>query len=416
MGTTPTDGLIIDADTTLAPGVYHLPRGITIAADGVTLDGAGALLVGAGRAGSGVAVRGRRGVTITNLRLAGYYHGIAAEDCADLTIAGCAVRDTAEEPANTLFLDIWRPAESAYGGGIWLHRVADSQILGNDLQHQQSGLLCYSCARLAVRENLANHCSGFGFHFFATSDCRVEANYADFCCRYEPRGPERGHLGADAAGFLIAHGSCRNSFLGNRARMGGDGFFLAGLRPDWAHVPCDDNLFEGNDGSYSPNIAFEATFSRGNIYRNNQAVGCNYGFWLGFSAENQIVGNTISANRRAGIAVENGYGFAVRENEIAENAYGVLLWSKYVAPFAEALPANDTSRDWLIEANRFRANRVAFRLAADQDHGVRPMPAAAPRCPPPHHHALRRNQFHANQQDLDLLGCDPPDLIDNLTR
>jgi len=409
---TPHDNMRITADTTFAPGVYLLPAGVEIVADGVTLDGGGALLVGAGRAGSGVRVRGRDGVTIKNLRLAEFYHGIAAEECAGLTIAGCAVRATAEEPANTLFLDIWRPAERAYGGGIWLHRVRASALLDNDLQHQQSGLLCYGCSGLTVRGNLANHCSGFGLHLFASSDCLVEANYADFCCRYEPR-PGGGHLGADAAGFLIAHGSCRNVFRGNVARMGGDGFFLAGLRPDWAHVPCDDNLFEDNDGSYSPNIAFEATFSRGNIFRGNRAVGCNYGFWLGFSSDNLLERNEIAQNRRGGVAVENGVGFEVRDNDLSENAYGLLLWSKFVAPFAAALPANDTCRNWLVEANRFARNGVAVRIAADQDHGVRPLPPGAPRCPPPHGHTLRANSFAGDRVAVEHPGCPAPTMLDN---
>lgn len=409
----PQNGMQITTDTSLAPGVYLLPAGLEIAADGVTLDGGGALLVGAGRAGRGISVRGRRGVTIKNLRLSEYYHGIAAVDCSDLTITNCEVRSSAEEPANTLFLDIWRPAERAYGGGILLERVRDSTLEQNDLQHQQSGLLCYSCSRLTLRANVANHCSGFGFHLFDSSDCLVEGNFADFCCRYEPRGQGHGHLGADAAGFLIAHGSCRNVFRANYARMGGDGFFLAGLRPDWVHVPCDDNLFEGNDGSYSPNIAFEATFSAGNIYRGNRAVGCNYGFWLGFSRGNSLLGNEIRQNRRAGIAVENGVDFLVRDNEIAENAYGLLLWSKFVAPFAAALPGNDTSRDWLVEANRFIGNGVGVRIAADQDHGVRALSAVVPRCPPPQGHTLRTNTFRANRAAVEYAGCAAPALEAN---
>jgi parallel beta-helix repeat protein len=274
-------------------------------------------------------------------------------------------------------------------------------------------MLAYGCAGLAVRDNLANHCSGFGFHFFATSDSVVERNSADFCCRYEPRGAGRGHLGADAAGFLIAHGSCRNTFRDNLARMGGDGFFLAGLRPDWVHVPCDDNLFEGNDASHSPNIAFEATFSRGNIYRRNRASACNYGFWLGFSRENLVEGNEIHASRRAGVAVENGIGCTVRDNSLAEGAYGVLLWSKYVQPFALALPDNDTSRDWLIEANRFERNGVAIRIAADQDHGVRPLAAGIPRCPRPRAHTLRANRFRENRLDIELVGAEDPALDAN---
>jgi parallel beta-helix repeat protein len=212
---------------------------------------------------------------------------------------------------------------------------------------------------------------------------------------------------------LIAHGSCRNRFRDNQARMGGDGFFLAGLRPDWQHVPCDNNLFEGNDGSYSPNIAFEATFSSGNIYRRNKANGCNYGFWLGFSRENLVEENEVWASRRGGVAVENGVGCSVRGNSFVENAYGVLLWSKYVQPFAQALPANDTSRDWLIEANRFTGNGVAVRIAADQDHGVRPLAPTVPRCPRPRNHSLRANSFRDNRLDIELIDADDPILDGN---
>jgi hypothetical protein len=65
--------------------------------------------------------------------------------------------------------------------------------------------------------------------------------------------------------------------------MGGDGFFLAGMIPAYEYAECDNNLFEDNDGSYSPNNAFEATFSQGNIFRSNLANFSSYGFWLGFS-------------------------------------------------------------------------------------------------------------------------------------
>jgi parallel beta-helix repeat protein len=396
--------MIITTNTTLAPGVHYLPEGITIAADGVTFDGGGATIIGAGRVGQGIRVEGRSGVTIKNVRLFEFYHGISARNCADLRIEGCAITATAEEPANTLFLDVWLAAEQAYGGGIFLEQVVDSAVVGNDLQHQQNGLLCYSCSRLELRNNLANYCSGYGFQLFNSSDCIVEGNCADFCCRYEPRGERHGHMGADAAGFLIIHGSCRNIFRNNLARMGGDGFFLAGLRPDLVHVPCNDNLFERNDGSYSPNIAFEATFSSGNIFRDNLANACGWGFWLGFSTNNLLENNVLRGNRQAGIGVENGVGFTVRHNQFERNAHGILLWSKYVAAFAGAVPENDTSRDWLIEHNSFTQNNLAIRIAADQDHGTRPLPPTTPRCPPPRNHVLHGNMFRDNYVDLD--SCD----------
>jgi nitrous oxidase accessory protein NosD len=93
--------MIITENTTLESGVYYLPEGITIAAGGITLDGNGAVLVGSNREGHGVTVRGQDGVTIKNLRLRDYYHGIYAEDASDLTITECQITSTAEVAPNT---------------------------------------------------------------------------------------------------------------------------------------------------------------------------------------------------------------------------------------------------------------------------------------------------------------------------
>jgi parallel beta-helix repeat protein len=412
----PTDGMVITQDTVLEPGVYYLPNGVTIAADGVTLDGNGAILVGNNRTGVGVCVEGRQGVTIKGLRLREYYHGIRATDCKSLTITGCQVTSTAEVEPNTIFLDIWLPVDKAYGGGILLCRVEESLIADNDLQHQMNGLLAYHCRRLTVRGNVANYCSGFGFHLHDTSDSLYEHNYADFCCRYEPRGERYGHMGADATGFLIVYKSCRNIFRRNCARLGGDGFFLAGMTPQMEPVGCDENLFEENDGSYSPNIAFEATFSRGNVYRNNFANYCNYGFWLGFSREFVIEGNRMLHNRQAGIAVENGVGFTVRRNTFQACGHGILLWSKYVPEFARSAPDNDTSREWLIEENIFTRCGKGVRIAANQDHGIRPLEVkeGEPTAPHPHDHTIRKNEFQENRVGIELVNTDRTVITENL--
>lgn len=404
----PTDGMIITQNTAFTPGVYVLPQGITVAADGVTVDGNGALILGHERAGSGVTVIGHNHVTLKNLHLQEFYHGIAARHCRKLTIAGCRITSTAEVPANTVFLEIWLDVEHAYGSGILLHDVAESRVLENDLQHQMNALLTYDCRDLHVRDNVANYCSGFGFHLYGTSHSRFEGNTADFCCRYEPRSPRAGHMGADAAGFLIVHGACGNVFRRNNARLGGDGFFLAGLTPQGEHLGCNDNLFEQNDGSYSPNIAFEATFSNGNVYRDNVANACNYGFWLGFSSRGVIENNQITGNRQAGIGTENGFGFEVYGNTFRDNAHGVLLWSKHIPQFAQAVPDNDTSYDWTIEDNTFTGNRTAIRIAADQDHGIRPLDPSGrwgQPAPHPHDHVIRRNTIEGNVTGVELVGA-----------
>ncbi len=403
----PQNGMALKDSTILEPGVYYLPDGLELAANGITLDGNGALLVGNARQGSGLRAQGVQGVTIKNIRIQEYYHGIQAKDCQGLTISNCGITSTAEVASATIFLDVWLPAERSYGGGIFLQQVSDSLIEGNDLQHQMNGLLAYQCKNLTVRANQASYCSGWGFLLFDTSDSLYEANWADFCCRYEPRQGRSGHMGADAAGFLIIYRSCRNKFLRNMARMSGDGFFLAGLSPQYERVGSNDNLFEENDGSYSPNIAFEATFSQGNIYKNNYANRCNYGFWLGFSSDGILEKNQMIGNRQAGIATENGYDFRVEDNLFKDNGHGILLWSKRVPGFEKALPKNDTSYRWLVQKNLFSGNMKAIRIAANQDHGIVPLPASGEvgfPAPAPHHHTIRENRFEQNIRSFDLSG------------
>jgi len=410
---TPEDAMVITEDTTLEPGIYLLPNGISIDADNVTLDCSGAVLIGANREGRGITCIGHSGVTIKGARIRDYYHGIYCRDCRDLLVTGCQITSTAEIEANTIFLDIWLPAESAYGAGIFLWNASDSRIEDNDLQHQMNGLLTYGCARLQVRRNNASYSSGYGIHLFGTCDSVFEDNYADYCCRWNKRtealGHEQlGHMGADATGFLIVSGSCRNVFRRNFARMGGDGFFLAGLAPGPIKLGSNDNLFEENDGSLSPNIAFEATFSSGNVFRNNYADRCNYGFWLGFSWDNVIENNRMVHNRQAGIAVENGHGMIVRGNEFHTNLHGILIWTRKEESLREMFPDSMTSHDWTIERNTFIRNGRGIRIAAEQDHGIRPVSEEARGTAEqrPRDHIIRRNQFQDNRIGVELVQAD----------
>jgi parallel beta-helix repeat protein len=413
---TPSPGLVIRENTVLQPGVYVLPEGLTIAAPGVTLDGKGATLVGVDRHGTGVSIEGHANVTIRNLRLGDYAHGIVARNAANLTLERNQITATAEVPGNTIFLDIWRPVGEAYGGAILLDHVEGGEINDNDVQHQMSGLLLYHCRGLNVRRNVASYNSGFGIYLHETSDSVFEENWADYCCRYEPRDQPQprvgagttGHMGADAAGFVIVTRSCRNVFRRNFARLGGDGFFLAGRNPQGEDVGCNDNLFEYNDGSLSPNIAFEATFSVGNIFRNNWADRCNYGFWLGYSTRNVLEGNRILYNRQAGVAVEHGVGFVVRRNDFQSNGHGVLLWTKYIQEFHETAPANRTVRDWVIEDNKFFRNGTGIAILADRDHGIRPLPPTDSGKPElrPCDNVIRGNDIQDNRIGIHLSGAD----------
>ena len=392
--------LRISTDTHLEPQVYVLSEGITIDSDNVTLDGRGATILGADKSGTGITVTGRKNIILKNLRVMNYYHGISVRKSGNIEIAHCTITGTAEIQSNTLFLDIWKPAAAAYGGAIFLEQVTDAKIHDNDVQHQMNGILSYQCKGLDVMNNLANYCSGFGFHLFETSDSTYTNNYADYCCRYY-LSESGSHLGADAAGFLIIFNSRNNVFSKNYARLGGDGFFLAGLTPDGIDVGCNNNLFQENDASYSPNNAFEGVFSKGNIYQGNRANHSNYGFWLGFSSDCTLQDNQIHNNRQAGIAVENGVNFKVLANDIQNNNHGILIWTRSY-DFLKTVPnMNLTSRDWMIERNRLIQNKKAIRIAANQNHGVvrleRDQSPIAPS-----NHSIQNNELRGNILGIEL--------------
>ena len=393
-------GLRISTDTHLEPQVYVLPEGITIDSDNVTLDGRGATILGADKSGTGITVTGRKNIILKNLRVMNYYHGISIRQSGNIEIAHCTITGTAEIQSNTLFLDIWKPAAAAYGGAIFLEQVTDAKIHDNDVQHQMNGILSYQCKGLDVMNNLANYCSGFGFHLFETSDSAYTNNYADYCCRYY-LSESGSHLGADAAGFLVIFKSRNNVFSKNYARLGGDGFFLAGLTPDGIDVGCNHNLFQENDASYSPNNAFEGVFSKGNIYQGNKANHSNYGFWLGFSSDCTLQDNQIHNNRQAGIAVENGVNFKVVANDIQNNNHGILIWTRSY-DFLKTVPnMNLTSRDWLIERNRLIQNKKAIRIAANQNHGV--VRLERDRSPiAPSNHSIQNNELRGNILGIEL--------------
>src|SRR5688500_16659197 len=206
------DKLIINKDTQLEPRVYLLPEGITIDSDNVTLDGNGATIMGIDKTNSqGIKVFGRKNIVIKNLRVLNYYHGISVKQSSGIEISHCTISLTTEIQSNTLFLDIWKPAAEAYGGAIFLEQVTDAKIHDNDLQHQMNGILSYQCNRLDVRKNLANYCSGFGFHLYETCESTFAENYADYCCRYY-LSDAGSHLGANLAGFLIISKSSINFF------------------------------------------------------------------------------------------------------------------------------------------------------------------------------------------------------------
>lgn len=384
---TPSDGLEIDTDVELASGTYILPHGLTVTADHVTIRGSGARLISPTNTGAAISARGRRDLTIRDVTIAGYQHGLRCDDCADVTIENITVRGTAEIAGIDTFLYLWQPIEQVYGGAILLNRVSGSVVRGCDLQHQMNGLLLYGCSGLTVERNNASFNSGWGVYLAASSENLVQDNQLDFCNRLYRR-PEDGstRAEADAAAIVLVFGSSRNQFLRNSCVGGGDGIFVAGYRHPGDIQPCNDNLFEYNDCRLSPNNAVEATFSRGNIFRRNDCSRSNYGFWMGFSWDNLLEDNTIEFNRWAGIAAEHAHDLIIRNNRIRLNGDGVRLWTRggAVVPY---WPGYEVSYNVTLEDNLIEENTTGFIGYTGAETTVRDC----------HHFYLEGNTFHDNR-------------------
>ena len=338
-----------------APGVV-----IEVCADGVVLDLSGVVLDGEGDGGVGIWVHDCEDVAFLNGMVMGFHYGIRAENVGNLTIRGCVVSDNANPSDAGWLPDIEVPVEEGFGGGIYLRRVRNSVVEGNLVCNNFNGISLVRSERNVVRGNNASYCGNVGIYLLMSSDNEVLDNTAEHCIRYTDRF---WCDTADSAGILLEHGSNRNRVTGNRLRYSGDGFFIrAHNRP-----PSNDNFISGNDGSYSPNNAFEAVFSSGNVFEGNIANFSNYGFWLGYSTDTTVRGNKIQANRFDGVAIEHGRDNRIEDNRIERNRNGIRLWSD-TAPDGEG-SGEVAARRYAIQGNRIEDSRECG-ISFTDDHQV----------------------------------------------
>jgi parallel beta-helix repeat protein len=357
----PTNGMVITENTTFAPGVYHLPNGIQIGASNLTIEGADTTFIN--NKGEGVAIHadGHSNLTIRNLTIYGYYHGVRVENGEDITLEQVTVRDTAEIHGIETFLYLWKPIAEAYSGAILLHNIKNSTVRECDVQHQMNGILLYDCDAVMLDNNNGSFNSGWGIYLSHTNNSTLISNRVDFCNRVYRHTDGVSRVEADAAGIVMVNGSSHNKILKNSCLCGGDGIFLCGYEHPGNLRPCNHNLFEDNDCRLSPNNAIEATFSANNIFRRNDCSRSNYGFWMGYSWDNELHENHVEFNRWVGIAIEHGFGFTIANNTIAKNGEGMRLWTRgggsVVIPY---YPAHSVPHNFDIRNNRFEHNNIGF--------------------------------------------------------
>jgi parallel beta-helix repeat protein len=359
-----TDGLIIRGNTVLKPGTYTVNDAnadgvIQIAADHVTLDGAGVVIQGMGFQGYAIRMNGHSGLTLRNFTIRGFDYGISIENASNVTIEASDVSGNRKD-TRTGFLDIG--CRGCYGGGILFRNVSSSTVSGNTLTDESTGLEIIGGGGNTVTDNLlsegpegneARQDSCWGLRLDGSTDNLVRGNTADFVDR-ERYGLSSG----DSAGILLVAGADRNQILGNSMTHSGDGFFLGNS----CARASNDNLVSGNDGSFSPHNAFEATFSSGNVFDHNKADHSDYGFWLGYSHDSRVTGNEIVANASAGIAIEHGHGNEIDHDSVTQNPWGIRLWAADTTCLFVDCGASCPSANYHLHDNTVTANSVGLSI------------------------------------------------------
>ena len=333
--------------TRLSPDYYAYRddgSAVEIATDGVTLDLAGSVIDGVDFTGTGIHVHDCAGVTVRNGTVRRFYQGIRAENVRGLRIVDCVVSGN-HNPRDVGWLpDTHDPVDEGFGGGVYLLRASDSLIEGCLVSDNFNGIDLVGCERVSVRNCDASHSSNVGVHLLRSSHCVVENSRAECCIRHTDRF---GNDSTDSAGILLEEYSHRNRIVGNSLRGSGDGLFI---RANNRHS-SDHNYIARNDGSFSPNNAFEAVFSRGNVFEENVADLSNYGFWLGYSRDTIVRGNLIRNNRQDGIAIEHGSDNVIENNHLSDNGNGIRLW------WAPSDLGDDPSSRYAIRSNVISGSR-----------------------------------------------------------
>lgn len=378
-------GLVITYSVRIVPKTYRLTRGgghapMTVRGDNITVDFQGATLDGrvpgalpdvAGD--TAIRIEGGRNIRILNARIRGYKVAILARGTQGLTLRGNDLSNNWKPRLYSLVehesLADWlsfhhneKDEWLRFGAAIYLADVTGGEIRENRVVQGMNGLLLVRSNGLAIRANNFSFNSGLGIGLYRSSDNTIVHNRLDYNVRgYSHRFYSRGQ---DSADLLLYEQSSRNVVANNSATHGGDGVFLwAGQSTmDSGTGGANDNMFVGNDFSFSTANGIEATFSR-NLFFGNRVVGNEYGVWGGYSFSSRIVGNDFRDNR-TGIAIEHGQDNRITENSFTRDSTAIRLWADSIEPSDWGYPKHhDTrSRDYRIANNVFVDNRTVMNV------------------------------------------------------
>jgi parallel beta-helix repeat protein len=373
----------LEASSSLDSAVIII-RGSHIVLDlnGSTLDGAPAGSDPDQAAGIAIRVESGSDITIENGSIHGYRFNILARGTVHLTLKHLDLSRSWKPRLYSLVehesLVDWLSFHHnenrewlRFGAAAYLEGVRGGEVSRVTAEQGMNGLMLVRSDSLNIHGNTIRFNSGLGIGLYRSSDNLIVHNRLD----YNVRGYSNGFYwrGQDSANLLLFEQSRRNTVAYNSATHGGDGLFLwAGQSTmDTGKGGASDNLFYGNDFSFAPANAMEATFSS-NTFVGNRAEGSDYGFWGGYSWGTHVVGNCFVGDR-IGVAIEHGQENVISRNRFDRLVTGIRLWGDTIQPGDWGYPkGHDTeSRDTWIHENLFTRTRVGVSIADSREVDIR---------------------------------------------
>ena len=395
-----TPGMVITHSVVVKPNTYRLSGPpIIIRGDSIMVDFRGATLQGTDptvepdqRLDTAIVIDGGSSIVLANAHIHGYKIGVLARRTRGLALYGNDVSDNwkprlfslVEHESLVDWLSFHHNEQDEwlrFGAAIYLQDVTGAELRENIALRGMNALMLVRSSGVVIRDNNFSFNSGLGIGLYRSSDDTIVHNRLD----YNVRGYSHGHYtrGQDSADLLLFEQSCRNVVAFNSMTHGGDGIFLwAGQTTmDSGTGGANDNLFYGNDVSYSTANGVEITFSRNRVI-GNKAWGNEYGVWGGYSFDTEIRGNDFRRNR-TGIAIEHGQNNTIAGNRFNRDSTAIRLWADSIAPSDWGYPKHhDTrSRDYHIVENSFSGNttRLNVRNTSGLDTASTVVPPPLPR-------------------------------------
>lgn len=259
---------------------------LRIMASDIVIDGQGAWLIGESAGppknlkGTAISAKGHSNVTLKNINAKGWETGLQISDGTGWTIENCDFSNNFHDPDFG-----W--GENGRRGGIVLERVHKSTLRKNKANQVWDACVLVDSNDNLIEENDFSHTSNTCFKLWTACRNHVRKNVLSHGIRISP-----GEVHArDSTSVLIESGSNDNHLEENDCTHGGDGIFVRVLN-GWCST---GNLFEKNDCSFANNNGIECWAPR-NVFVQNKANHCSYGFWLGGSDQTRLIDNEASFN------------------------------------------------------------------------------------------------------------------------